>query len=224
MPTTVPAEGAGIFVNNEGRMIPFETVLSPGLPIRVTGNGDHPPRVFEKETPGTLPRPAWAALAALTGRRQSLVMVRREIEEAEPGFAGCADLAPGSEGRRATGSEDSPRDGQIPQEPSAEGEFRLLATEALFGSEILSSLSSPLDAVRPEPFVLLHAEDAEAAGIGEGERVSLESSRGRVTAAVRLSRYMARGLAVVPRLRGTPLESLVPGGVPLPCRLQKEGG
>jgi NADH-quinone oxidoreductase subunit G len=103
LPTTVPSEGAGIFVNNEGRMIPFETVLTPGLPIQITGEGDHPPRVFEKGTRGDQPRPAWAVLATLTGGLHSLVMVRKDIEDADPRFAGCAELAPGSEGRRVAG-------------------------------------------------------------------------------------------------------------------------
>jgi NADH-quinone oxidoreductase subunit G len=224
LPTTVPAEGAGVFVNNEGRMLPFETVLAPGLPIRVTGNGDHPPRGFEKETPGALPRPAWAVLAALTGRPQSLAMVRRDIEKADPRFAGCADLAPGSEGRRVSGDGAPLPSLEFPIEPPAEGGLRLLPTETLFGSELLSSLSPPLDPVRPEPFVLLHVEDAQAAGIAEGDKVALLAAGGRATASARLSSGMARGVTILPRLRGTPLETFVPGGGPLPCRVEKEGG
>ena len=73
------AEGSGIFVNNEGRMIPFETVLAPGTPIRVTGEGSHPPRIFERQTPGSLPRPAWAAASALTGSPLSLAAIRRDL-------------------------------------------------------------------------------------------------------------------------------------------------
>ncbi|MEJ2700535.1 MAG: molybdopterin dinucleotide binding domain-containing protein, partial [Desulfuromonadales bacterium] len=224
LPTTVPAEGAGVFVNNEGRMLPFETVLAPGLPIRVTGDGNHPPRVFEKETPGTLPRPAWSVLGDLAGRPSSLAMVRRDIEEADSRFAGCAGLTPGSEGRRVASGGGPFPPLKLPVEPSAKGEFRLLPTETLFGSELLSSLSPPLDSICPAPFVLLHVEDAKAAGIEEDDRVTLVAPRGRATASARLSAGMARGVAVLPRLRGTPLETFVPGGDPIPCRLEKEGG
>jgi NADH-quinone oxidoreductase subunit G len=58
LPTTVPAEGAGTFVNFEGRLLPFASAFAPGVPIRETGGGDHPPRSFTGGTPGDQPHPS----------------------------------------------------------------------------------------------------------------------------------------------------------------------
>jgi NADH-quinone oxidoreductase subunit G len=56
LPTTVPAEGAGTFVNHEGRMLPFTAAFAAGIPIRETGGGNHPPRSFTGGTSATSSR------------------------------------------------------------------------------------------------------------------------------------------------------------------------
>jgi NADH-quinone oxidoreductase subunit G len=94
--------------------------------------------------------------------------------------------------------------------------------EALFGSELLSSLSPPLAAVTPAPHVLLHADDAARLGLAEGERARLTTPLGHLKVALRTSDRMASGLVLVPRLRGTPLACFLPGAGHLDCRLEKE--
>ncbi len=79
LPTTAPAEGSGCFVNNEGRMLAFAPAIDPGVPIRETGGGDHPPRSFSLETPGSQPRPAWAALAELLETSIDLITLRHQL-------------------------------------------------------------------------------------------------------------------------------------------------
>jgi len=225
LPTTATAEGSGMFVNNEGRMIPFETVLAPGTPIRVTGEGSHPPRIFERQTPGSLPRPAWAAVAALTGSPLSLAAIRRDLARHDARFAGAVELAPGGEGIRIAGEKGSPAAPRPNQpEEGSSTPLRVLATETLFGSEILSHYSAPLAAVVPSPTVFLHPQDAASFDIADGDRVRLVTSRGRVTVEASLSDRMAAGVMVVPRLRGTPLERFVPGVTPAEVRIEKEGG
>ncbi|NIQ93325.1 MAG: molybdopterin-dependent oxidoreductase, partial [Desulfuromonadales bacterium] len=76
LPAAAPAEAAGTYVNNEGRLLPFTTVIAPGVPISVTGHGDHPPRTFDKDTPGSEPLPDWAILDALRGEHRSLEAIR----------------------------------------------------------------------------------------------------------------------------------------------------
>jgi NADH-quinone oxidoreductase subunit G len=223
LPTTVPAESAGTFVNQEGRMLPFASVFDPGTPIRITGDGDHPPRTFEPVTPGSDPRPAWAVLCELQGRSASLASIRRELEKADPRFTGLTELDPEGTGRRVTG------DGRMPAElsspdSSAPGEgLRLLAMEHLSGSEAIASFSPVLDPVRPEPHVWMHLDDAFRLGLAAGETVRMTSDLGKTTAVLRLSAAMAPGLVLVPRLRGTPLEIFVPGSGLRNCLVEKEG-
>jgi NADH-quinone oxidoreductase subunit G len=95
--------------------------------------------------------------------------------------------------------------------------------ETLFGSEILSSLSPPLAAVTPAPHVLLHTADAARLGLVEGEPARLSTALGHFNVTVQTSDRMAPGVAILPRLRGTPVEVFVPGAGHLDCLIEKEG-
>jgi NADH-quinone oxidoreductase subunit G len=224
LPTRVPAEYGGTFVNQEGRLQAFAPVFAPGTPLRVTGDGDHPPRTFLPETPGAQPWPAWSILAALTGGDRSLAEVRRELAAEEPALAALAAIVPEDGGHLVAGIGTLP---PAPPEPLLhcvpEGTLRLLPVEGRFGSELLASLSAPLDSVRPEPQVLLHEDDGRRLGLAPGDRARLTTDLGHVEVAVRLSSRMAAGLAIVPRLRGSALEAFVPSGLPLACRVEKGG-
>jgi NADH-quinone oxidoreductase subunit G len=224
LPTTAPAESAGTFINQEGRMLAFASVFDPGTPIGVTGDGGHPPRTFEPVTPGSEPRPAWTVLRELRGRSDSLASIRQELEKADPRFTGLADLDPEGTGRRVTGDGRMPAEPPPSRRPAEPGNgLRLLAMECLFGSEAIAAFSPVLDPVRPEPHIWLHLDDASRLGLAAGETVRLTSDLGRTTATLRLSTAMAPGLVLVPRLRGTPLEIFVPGRSPRSCRVEMEG-
>lgn len=58
--------------------------------------------------------------------------------------------------------------------------------------------ASALDAIAPEAFVAIHPEDAAALGIAEGDRVELESRRGKIRLAARLTTRECRGAVFVP--------------------------
>jgi len=223
LPTTTVAEQDGTFVNQEGRMLAFQRVIEPGLPIRVVGESGPPPREFSAETPGALARPDWAILAELSGREPELAAIRRNLTEADSRFAGLTELPAEGEGHRISGR------GAMP--PPAAPHFPhghpahtlpLLAVEDLFGSELLSGFSAPLDAVRPEPQVLLHPRDAKRLGLADGDRAHLVAEQGRASVLVKLSSDMAPGAVIVPRLRHTALETFVPGSH-IDCILEKEG-
>ena len=58
--------------------------------------------------------------------------------------------------------------------------------------------ASALDAIAPEAFVAIHPEDAALLGVGEGDRVTVESRRGRIQLAARLTTRESRGAVFVP--------------------------
>jgi NADH-quinone oxidoreductase subunit G len=204
LPSTAPAESAGTYINHEGRMLPFASVYDPGVPLRVTGGGDHPPRTFETGTPGNDPRWAWAILCELQGRPAALALERRELESCDPRFSGLAALDPEGRGRRVTASATT-----VPAVPpagpgSTDGPLRLLATENLFGSGAIAAFSRHLDDVRPAPYAWLHVDDAARLGLAAGETVRVTTDAGAAAATLRLTSAMAPGLVVVARRRGTP--------------------
>jgi formate dehydrogenase major subunit len=58
--------------------------------------------------------------------------------------------------------------------------------------------SRALDAIAPEAFVGIHPDDAEELGVRDGDRVDIESRRGRIRLAVRLTTREIRGAVFVP--------------------------
>ncbi|MCR9095472.1 MAG: formate dehydrogenase subunit alpha [bacterium] len=58
--------------------------------------------------------------------------------------------------------------------------------------------ASALDALAPEAFAAIHPEDAAELGIADGDRIMLESRRGRIQLAARLTTRESRGSVFVP--------------------------
>jgi formate dehydrogenase major subunit len=58
--------------------------------------------------------------------------------------------------------------------------------------------ASRLDALAPEAFVAIHPADAAALGVEEGERVTIESRRGRIELAARITDRESQGAVFVP--------------------------
>ncbi len=220
LPTTALAEGSGTLINNEGRMQAFAQVFNPGEPLRITGQGDHPPRSFSTVTPGALPCQAWAILAELCNLPVDLTEIRRELATTEPRLAGLAELSAGGDGLRVQAGAKGP----LPLSsviPKASDALQLLVCETLYGSELLSVYSAPLDPVLTQPYLLLHKLDANRLGITDDDLVQLTAGDAQLTLPARLSERMVTGVIIAPRLRNTELESLYPGQPPLPCRVEK---
>jgi NADH-quinone oxidoreductase subunit G len=221
-PTTALEETAGTLVNNEGRMQAFEKVFSAGTPLLQSAAGDHPPRFFSREIPGSQPQPAWITLARLLGRDAELEKVRRELEKIDPRFGGLVGLTAESEGCRVVAPRQAPALAVSPASGvSASDQLHLLVTEHLYGSELLSDLSPCLQAVKPAPFVWLHPQDVGRLKLEEGKPVRLCSSLGEWTLELRINGDISPGVAIVPRLRGTVVEMLVPGSETMLCRIEK---
>ncbi len=222
LPTTALEESFGTLINNEGRMQSFDRVFTAGAPVAETAGDSHPPRIFTREIPGAEPQPAWALMAGLMGRDANLDVLRGEIDHAGRHFAGISTLIADGEGCRIA------IPGPVPElAETSHGEtvfiddLRLLITQSLYGSEALSSLSPHIEPLLPRPFVMLHPQDAARFKITEGAQVTLFTPLGNFPLTLRLSEEMARGLAIVPRLRNTVTEPLVSGGEPMICRIEK---
>jgi NADH-quinone oxidoreductase subunit G len=223
MPTTGWAESAGSYVNNEGRMLAFSAAFAPGLPIRETGAGNHPPRVFAASTPGSLPIAAWQLLADLQGFESDLRSIHHDLEATDARFSGLALIAPEREGTRVKGAGAPPPQAALPVTRALETtELPLLVVDSLFGGERLASLSATLQQVVEAPKLLLHPELAARLQLTAGETVTLRTEPATLSLMLQTDPNMAAGLAIVHRSYGTPLE-LIPAGSLLACRIEKGG-
>ncbi len=222
LPTRATAEMAGSFINNEGRLQTFLPVIDPGVPIRETGQGDHPPREFFHTTPGSLPEAGWALLARLLERTEDLVALRHSIAANDPRLTALTRTAPESTGERIAFS------GNLP--PSiekglvlkvAKDALSLLAISAPLGSHWLAHLSRPLAETEPQPYVLLHPKLAREQGLENGDRARLTTHFGHCSVDILVNEKVDKHQVLVPQLWGTALEGMVAGSI-YECRLDKE--
>ncbi len=223
LPTRTSAEMAGSYINNEGRLQVFLPVIDPGLPIKETGRGNHPPREFFLDTPGSAPEAAWILLARLLERTEELGALRHSIAANDPRFSVLNTVAADTSGERVAFS------GELP--PSIENGVlsnlakdapTLLAVTAPVGSHWLAHLSRPYAATEPHPFVLLHPDLAREQGLVAGDRARLTTHFGHCSVEVRVNEKIDRQQVLVPQLWDTALEGMVPGSM-CECRLDKEG-
>lgn len=223
LPTTGWAESDGSYVNNEGRMLAYSRAFAPGISVRETGGGGHPPRHFEPGSPGGLPRQAWELLARLGDEELTLEAIQGRIEERDPRFKGLALIAPEGEGVRVNGSGRTPAAAATVLEPALVGDtLPLLVVETLFGSERLASLSETLAAVRAEAQLLVHPDLATRLGLTAGARVRVRTAVESLELTLATSAAMVDGVAITPRLYGTPTEILTPGMI-IPCLIETGG-
>jgi NADH-quinone oxidoreductase subunit G len=221
LPARTCAEMAGSYVNNEGRLQAFLPVIEPGTPIRESGRGEHPPREFFDETPGSAPEADWALLACLLGRTADLDALRTAIAKSDERFTALTTVTAGSEGDRL------PLNGPLP--PVAEGDLQHAVTDVLtllavpdrIGSDWLAHLSAPLAQTAVQPCVLLHPLLAERLGLTNGARARLTTHFGHCTVTVRVDPRMVDDQVLAPQLWGTALEGMVPGSS-CECRLDAE--
>jgi anaerobic selenocysteine-containing dehydrogenase len=222
LPARANAEMAGSYINNEGRLQAFLPVIDPGLPIRETGAGNHPPREFFQETPGSAPEADWWFLAQLLERSANLAELRKTIEENDAVFAGLSTITTETTGLRLTARDVMLLSAEKPPlHAAAVGNLTLLVTTAPVGSHWLAHLSSPLAATEPQPYVCLHPEHADALGLAAGDRARLTTRSGHCQVVIRLAAQMMNGLVLTPQLWDTALEGMRPGSL-LNCRLEKE--
>ena len=222
LPTTTPVEGDGVFINNEGRMQAFARVLQPGVPLAVTGQGNHPPREFVPATPGCHPRPAWQLLQQVLGDERTLHGLRQAAAEHESRLEGLSDLQPGGEGLRVMPSSQAPVEESTVEIWSQDGDLRLLPVQVRYGSDHASCLSDKLTPRMTGPQLIVHPQEAEKRQLKAGETVLLKTAQGTFRFPLACDERVVRGRVIVPCLPGTPLEILVPGGLSLPCEIEGE--
>ena len=223
LPARTNAEMTGSYINNEGRLQEFRPVIDPGLPIRETGAGSHPPREFFQETPGAAPAADWLILAKILERVPNLTELRKTMAKYDDRFSMLSVLAAEATGLRLPVRVALPPapDRELPRADGSDNQL-LLATTAPVGSHWLAHLSAPLAAIEPQPYVCLHPDFAVALGLVAGERARLTTRFGHCRVEVRISEQMINGLVLAPQIWDTALEGLAPGSLH-DCRLEKEG-
>ena len=121
-----------------------------------------------------------------------------------PLFAPMRSLAEHPEGVRLLPASRPERDFAAPPAPPAApapDQVELLLVDWTFGTEELASYSPLMREAETAPVLLIHPDDAEKLGLGDGNRANVRLPKGSLAVTVKLAAALAPGVVVLPRHR-----------------------
>ncbi|MFQ5483872.1 MAG: NADH-quinone oxidoreductase subunit NuoG, partial [Desulfobacterales bacterium] len=212
VPTETVFEAGGIFMNQEGRAQRAVAAYKGGPSIDQSSNGNHPPRIFQKEIPVRESKAAWKSLAVLAGasfdtdNQQNSKELRRMIVDAHPIFAclPAMDKFP-DEGVRLPASDHKilsfTTDCTIELSRSGQSirELEILLVDWTFGTEELSAYSPNLSTLQPVPRLFIQSADARQLNLKDGDTVMIQTGHDTLSIQLCVKDRMASGVLVLPR-------------------------
>lgn len=219
IPTRPPVECNGTFINSEGRMRLYGQVLEPGIPLAHETGGNHPPRVFSTQTPGSEPCSSVALLQQLLKDSSTLTDLRERIAREHQRLSGLAQATPAAEGSRVAPapSRDLGMD-ELPEQP--EGSLQLIVSAARYGSDLFSRYSNNLVSRKPEAVVFMNPQDAAARELEEGKSVGVDTDCGSFRLPLICAPQLAPGCVLIEN--SAAFEQLVPGRGLSYCQVNRE--
>jgi NADH-quinone oxidoreductase subunit G len=209
LPTTTVYESGGLFINQEGRLQAAPAVYRGGQSIRQDGRGSHPPRRYGSEIPGTGPWPAWRLLAELTldspepkATKDTGRPTAPSAEVLLPLVGLSHTLQIPEEGLRVGCGHDPTRRFNVIESRAAAASasgLELIAVDWTFGTDELSVRSPHLQQLERLPCLSMHTADATGLNLRDGDRVTIATEQGELTADLRVHENMAKGVLVLPR-------------------------
>jgi NADH-quinone oxidoreductase subunit G len=211
LPTTTLYESGGVYINQEARVQVAQPAYRGGIPIALSGGGNHPPRAYDTGTPGNEPTAARQLLAYLIDDGSGMQPAGEDLQagiwswlaETEAGFKdlGAIEEIPDAGVRfyrepDFTGrfSNETPSVG-----PVRDDRLELITVERAFGTEELSCCSACLADLVESPCILMCRTDARELSLAAGDKVSLELDGGTLDANLQIADNMAAGTLVIPR-------------------------
>jgi len=201
IPIQTVFEAGGTYINQEGRGQRISPAYAGGIPIAITGKGDHPPRVFSSGIPGGDILPAWKIIYELSGGKipeagEALLSSIAEVVSELPEFFKVMN----EDGVRIDLKKFSVSASPPASIPKS-GDFLLLPVSSIFGDEPLSSFSSWLKELENPPSLWMSTADAEKLGAASGDQVRLNLKFSSIELALRVSAWIPEGILVMPRHR-----------------------
>ena len=212
LPTSTLFETESTFVNQEGRAQFSKPVYAGGIPIEQISGGDHPPRIFRADIPGSEPRPAWQILGELADVIPSVPKISIDdlwvwLASEDSAFANLKPLDRPPGGIRLNGARGDTNPFSLDwlrnqgKTSSVADSLQLLFVDWTFGTEELSGYSRTIQQVEKAPCLSLHPKDAMRAGLKDKDRVTLHLDGGPLEIEVSVAENMAPGVVVLPRHR-----------------------
>ena len=211
-PTSALFETESTFINQEGRIQFSKPVHAGGIPIEHISAGDHPPRIFRADIPGSEPKPAWQILEELADVMPSAPKISIDdlwvwLAQEDPAFANLKPFDRPPDGIRLNGARGDRNPFSLDwlrnqgSTVSVPDSLDLLLVDWTFGTEELSGYSRTIQLVEKAPCLFMHPKDAMRAGLKDNDRVTLHLDGGPLEIEVSIAENMAPGIMVLPRHR-----------------------
>jgi NADH-quinone oxidoreductase subunit G len=211
LPTIPLFETESTFVNQEGRVQFLKPVHAGGIPIEQISAGDHPPRDFRSDIPGSEPKAAWQILEELAHAMSLVSKISINdlwgwLAKENPIFTNLKPSDPGENIRLLPdqrGGNPFSQDGleKLEKSLSPADSLELLLVDWTFGTEELSGYSKYIQQVEKSPCLLVSKKDAERLNLNDKEKVVLSLHRGPLEVKLSVRENMAQGTMVLPRHR-----------------------
>jgi NADH-quinone oxidoreductase subunit G len=212
LPTLTLFEMESTFINQEGRAQFSKPIYAGGIPIEQISGGNHPPRAFRRDIPGSEPKAAWLILEELaeTMAKTSRISIEELwtwMARENRTLANLKALQSGPEGIRLNAGQGNRNLfsldwlGCSERISSAADSLELLFVDWTFGTEELSGYSPHIQQVEKAPCLFMHPKDAMKAGLKDKDRVTLQLDGGPLEIEVWIAENMASGTMVLPRHR-----------------------
>ncbi|MGN7806344.1 NADH-quinone oxidoreductase subunit NuoG [Ensifer sp. 22521] len=209
LPAAGYGEEPGSFTNNEGRIQQVRKFREPVFEAR--GNL----AIFDFV----------AALRGQTLQHSTHVEIFDEIARLLPTYQALTWAGLGADGAFTKASPTPPLGAfHAPPAVSRASDGLMLVTgNCLFHNGYLSERSEILNTVANDPYVAMSAEDAAQLGLADGDQVVARSTRGELTAQLKVEKPFPKGLVFIPEnYRSLRLNSLMKRGeYPCPVEVQK---
>jgi NADH-quinone oxidoreductase subunit G len=211
-PTSTLFETESTFINQEGRIQFSKPVHAGGIPIEQISAGDHPPRIFRADVPGSEPKPAWQILEELADVMPSVPKISIDdlwvwLAQKDLAFGNLKPFDGPPDGIRLNGARSDRNPFSLdwienPERTSSPPDsLQLLLVDWTFGTEELSGYSHDIQQVENQPCLFMHRTDAVKAGVINRDKVTLHLDGGPLETEVSIAENMAPGIMVLPRHR-----------------------
>ncbi len=191
IPVQTVFESGGTFVNAEGRIQRMSKSFKGGIPIAETGKGNHPPRAFCNDIPGSDVKTVKEILSAFSANASAEMPFMAEIPKELP-EDGIHVNVPLTDCFSSKWPSDLPK-----EEPG----FTLLFTDRIFGTEELSLHSSCLQELEESPCLHMHTGDALSCGFSNNDPIKITAESGSLHIPLKICENMAPGVLVLPKSR-----------------------
>ncbi|MDM8537742.1 molybdopterin-dependent oxidoreductase, partial [Desulfobacterales bacterium HSG17] len=187
IPTQTVYESGGNFINNQGQMQQAKKAFSGGLPIEQTSMGDHPPREFRHDIPGTDFIRACDALSQLA----QISLDDDLLSQTHFSFSNIEK----NETKRFNHKWEN-------KNINDKNFMELIIVDQTFGTEILSSCSPCLQELETDPYLFMHKNDAAKLDINQGETIKIELDDNiNFKISIKILDNMAEGVMILPKYR-----------------------